>query len=90
MIKIKVTQEDINLGVVNFSHCPIARAINKSGVYRTLCTGLEFIVVEEIMTTRPVIYKTPERARRFIRKFDKDKKSVKPQTFKLTKILKAM
>lgn len=89
-MKIKVRQEDIDLGCrshdVNIYFCPIALAVKrKMNIERGIAVHQDDISIITI-GNQFSYYKLPKKAKEFIKRFDEGKK-VKPLSFEAKKII---
>jgi len=83
-VKIEVTQEDIDLGVVaDGDSCPIARSLRR--IFPDLDVyvgGCYFDLIDEGIEIASVTL--PKTAQRFIDRFDGERATVRPETFYVT------
>lgn len=79
---IDVTQEDIDSGVQGSSYnCAIARALMRLGIGTAICVG-----GDSAFRVDKDKYMLPKKGQMFVKKFDRNKKSVKPFSFALRKV----
>lgn len=82
---IEVTQEDINKGEqCDGNSCAIALALKREHPELEACNVTGFGIFEDD-NQRNVIFRATKKMSQFIRKFDKDRTSVKPTKFRIMK-----